>query len=77
MKSIAIVRSIDKLGRLCLPKELRDTRSMKIKSPIEIFVEGDMIILRKYVPECILCGNDNDLKNFKGRLICRECINNI
>jgi transcriptional pleiotropic regulator of transition state genes len=51
MKATGVVRHIDNLGRIVIPKELRNTRSIKNGDPIEIFVDGDCIVLRKYEPE--------------------------
>lgn len=50
MKSTGIVRKVDELGRIVLPKELRNTLEIKEKDPLEIFVDEDKIILRKYTP---------------------------
>uniref|UniRef100_UPI00402AEA95 AbrB/MazE/SpoVT family DNA-binding domain-containing protein n=1 Tax=Bacillus sp. DX2.2 TaxID=3073452 RepID=UPI00402AEA95 len=50
MKSTGITRRVDELGRVVIPKELRDTLSIKEKSPLEIFVEDEKIILQKYEP---------------------------
>ncbi len=74
MKSTGIVRKVDELGRIVLPIELRRTLGIEEKDRIEIFVDGDSVILRKYQPGCILCGNANDLILYKGKTICQECI---
>jgi transcriptional pleiotropic regulator of transition state genes len=73
MKSTGIVRKIDDLGRMVIPIELRKTMSIKKKDPMEIFVDGEMIILRKYEPACIFCGNADDVIEFEGRTICGSC----
>lgn len=74
MKSIGIVRKVDELGRIVLPKELRETLKINHKDPLEIYVEGDNIILKKYEPACIFCGNASDVKNYMDKRICVECI---
>ncbi|MED5121890.1 AbrB/MazE/SpoVT family DNA-binding domain-containing protein [Priestia megaterium] len=58
MKSTGIVRKVDELGRVVIPVELRKVLSIKEKDPIEIFVDGDHIILKNYTPhnECIITG---------------------
>lgn len=58
MRSLGIVRKVDQLGRIVIPKELRNTLHLETGSPMEIFVEEDKIILRKYsVNEaCIVTG---------------------
>jgi len=74
IKATGIVRKVDELGRLVIPIEIRRTLKIDIKDPIDIYVDGDMIILRKKVDQCILCGNEKSLIPFKGKLICQSCI---
>ncbi len=74
MKSTGIVRRIDELGRIVLPIELRNKMDIKTKDSIEIFVEEDKIILKKYVPACLFCGNADDVILFKGKLVCKRCL---
>ena len=74
MKSTCIVRKVDELGRIVLPIELRRTLGIEEKDRIEIFVDGESIILRKYQPACIFCDNARDIINYKGKNICPECI---
>jgi transcriptional pleiotropic regulator of transition state genes len=73
MKSTGIVRKIDDLGRMVIPIELRKTMSIEKKDPMEIFVDGDKIILRKYEPACIFCGSADDIIEYEGRTICGSC----
>ncbi len=77
MKSTGIVRKVDELGRIVLPKELRETFKIDRKDPLEIYVDGDNIILRKYEPACIFCGSANEVVNYMGKRVCRECIENL
>ncbi len=74
MKSTGIVRRVDELGRIVLPIELRRTLGIEEKDRIEIFVDGESIILRKYQPACIFCDNAKDIINYKGKNICPDCI---
>ena len=75
MKSTGIVRKVDELGRIVLPKELRVTLNINEKDPLEIFVDEDgRIVLKKYEPACIFCNNMDDVTTFKGHSICRECM---
>lgn len=74
MKSTGIVRKVDELGRIVLPIELRRTLDIEVKDALEIYVDGAQIILKKYEPACIFCGNAKDVANFKGKNICRECL---
>ena len=69
-----IVRKVDELGRIVLPIELRRTLGIEEKDRIEIFVDGESIILRKYQPACIFCDNAKDIINYKGKNICPDCI---
>ncbi len=73
MTSTGIVRQIDALGRLVLPIELRRTLQLEEKDSLEIFVEDNTIVLKKYQPACIFCGNARDVSAFKGRNVCAEC----
>lgn len=74
MKATGIVRKVDELGRIVLPIELRRTLSIDIKDPLEIYVEGEQIALKKYEPSCIFCGNAKDVVNYKGKNICKSCL---
>jgi transcriptional pleiotropic regulator of transition state genes len=73
MKTIGIVRKIDDLGRMVIPIELRKTMNINKKDPMEIFVDDDKIILRKYETACIFCGSADDVIEFEGRTICGSC----
>ena len=73
LKSTGIVRKVDELGRIVMPIELRRTMGISIKDPIEIYVDGERIILKKYEPACMFCGNAEEVIHFKGKNICREC----
>lgn len=77
MKATGIVRPVDELGRVVLPKELRKTMHINEKDGMEIFVEDDKIILRKYQPSCIFCGSLDDVVNYKSKLVCAACVNNL
>jgi transcriptional pleiotropic regulator of transition state genes len=77
LKSTGIVRKIDELGRIVLPIEIRNTMDLKNKDGVEIFVDEDKIILKKYEPACIFCGNADNLTYIKGKLICQNCIENL
>lgn len=74
MKSTGIVRKIDELGRIVLPIEIRNNMDIKNRDSIEIFVDEDKIILKKYEPACIFCGNADNVTYFRGKLVCRDCI---
>lgn len=73
MKSTGIVRNVDELGRIVLPIELRRTMNISVKDPVEIFVDSDRIVLKKYNPCCIFCGSEKNVTEFKDKLICGSC----
>lgn len=73
MKSTGIVRKVDELGRIVIPIELRRTLGIDIKDALEIYVDGEKIILKKYEPACIFCNNTDEVQTFKGKLVCKSC----
>ena len=77
MKSTGMVRQIDELGRIVLPIEIRKTMDLNPKDSLEIFVDGDRVVLQKYLPGCIFCGKVDDLTIYKGELVCHECISSL
>lgn len=74
MKSTGIVRCVDSLGKFIIPKELRKTLGVEAKDSFEIFTDEDMLIYKKYDPSCVFCGHCRNVKHFKGKLICEECV---
>lgn len=77
MKSTGIVRKVDELGRVVIPIELRRTLGIGEKDALEIYVDGERIMLKKYEPACIFCGNAENVTYFKGKIICRECLKDL
>lgn len=77
MKTTGIVRQMDSLGRIVLPIELRRTLNIAQKDSLEIYVEGDQIILKKYEPTCVFCENSKDVILYKGHNICPDCLNEL
>lgn len=77
MKSTGIVRRVDELGRVVIPIELRRTLEIAEKDALEIYVDGEHIILKKYQPACIFCGDAKDVSNYKGKNICKSCLSEI
>ncbi len=74
MKSTGIVRKIDELGRIVLPIEIRKNLDLGPRDAIEIFTDADKIILKKYEPSCIFCGNADDVIFYNGKRICKDCL---
>ncbi len=77
MKATGIVRKVDELGRIVLPIELRRNLNIDIKDPLEIYVDGQFIMLKKYEPACIFCGNAKDVVEFNGKNVCKKCLEEI
>lgn len=77
MKSTGIVRKVDELGRIVLPIELRRTLDIEVKDALEIYVDGSQIVLKKYEPACIFCGNAKDVTHYKGKNVCKNCMREI
>ncbi|WP_274648395.1 AbrB/MazE/SpoVT family DNA-binding domain-containing protein [Paenibacillus humicola] len=74
MKSTGIVRKVDELGRVVIPIELRRTLGIGEKDALEIYVDGERIMLKKYEPACIFCGNAENVTYFKGKIVCNVCL---
>lgn len=77
-KSTGVMRKVDKLGRVVIPKEVRTILGIEDnKSLIEIYVEGEKIILKKFTPGCTFCGKEGALYDFKDKLVCPDCLKEI
>ena len=74
MKSTGVVRRVDELGRIVIPIELRRTLDIAEKDALEIYVDGEQIILKKYEPSCIFCGEAKGVVNYKGKNVCKNCL---
>ncbi|MBQ8004109.1 MAG: AbrB/MazE/SpoVT family DNA-binding domain-containing protein [Oscillospiraceae bacterium] len=77
MKETGIVRKIDDLGRIVLPIELRKILGIGRHDPVEIFVDGNSIILKKHECSCIFCGSSDNLSEYKGKHVCATCAKNL
>lgn len=77
MKSTGIVRKVDDLGRIVLPKELRKVLDIDERDPLEIFVDGSYIMLQKYQPSCIFCGSSDNVSSYKNKNICASCLTDL
>lgn len=77
MKSTGIVRKIDNLGRMVIPKELRTVMNLKESDPVEIFMDGDTVILKKFQVSCCICDETENLIDVNGKKMCANCISNI
>lgn len=77
MKATGIVRRVDELGRVVIPIEIRNQFNILEKDPIEIYVDGSSIILKKFEQNCIFCGSTKNLLSYNDKLICNKCSKNI
>ena len=78
MKSTGFVRKVDNLGRIVIPMEIR--RKLRIDNEgdaLEIFIDENIIMLKKYEPSCMLCGNARGISQFKGHNFCKVCVGEI
>ncbi|MGN0451303.1 MAG: AbrB/MazE/SpoVT family DNA-binding domain-containing protein [Acutalibacteraceae bacterium] len=75
MKSTGMIRAVDKMGRVVIPKEIR--RQLKVENDVdsfEIYMDGDKVVLKKYQPTCIFCDSLADSVEFGGYNVCTDCI---
>ena len=77
MKSTGIIRKLDELGRVVIPMEIRNKLGIAEKDPIEIYVSGSTIILKKVEESCAFCGNTKNVTEFKDKLVCNKCASQI
>ena len=77
MKSTGIIRKVDDLGRIVLPIELRRTLDIAERDELEIFMEDDRIVLKKYEPACVFCSSEQGLVSYRGKNVCQECVRKI
>ena len=77
MKAPGIVRKVDELGRIVIPKELRRTLGINEKDPVEIYTDGKGIILYKYAPGCAFCGSVDGVRHIHDVPMCAICANNM
>ena len=48
MKALGIVRNVDELGRVVIPKEVRRAKGWEAGQPMEMFVDEENLVLRAY-----------------------------
>ena len=76
LKSTGIIRKVDSLGRVVIPKLIRQIYDSE-DDLFEIFVEGNTIVLQKYEPTCTFCGMNHEVFQYGSYNICADCLNNI
>ncbi len=77
MKATGIVRKVDELGRIVLPIELRRTLDIGERDALEIYLDGDTVILKKYAPSCVFCGGTKGIVSYKGKNVCASCLRDL
>ena len=77
MKTTGMSRPVDELGRIVIPKEIRRSFKIEDKDLLEIFIDGDSIILKKAEAICAICGSNEQIEAIDDKLICRKCIQKI
>lgn len=78
MKATGIVRTVDSVGRFVIPMELRRTLGIiDAEDALEVFVDEDKIILRKYSPSCLFCKSLDNVIEFNGKKVCKKCIESL
>ena len=77
MKTTGIVRKVDELGRVVIPKEMRTVLNISNGDPVEINVEGSKVYLTKYQPSCIFCNASERVVVFRDKKICLDCLEDI
>ena len=74
MKATGVVRRVDELGRVVLPCELRRVMHIRDRDSLEVFVDGDKIVLKKYEPACTFTGSADELVEYMGRKVSTQAI---
>lgn len=77
MRPTGIVRKVDDLGRIVLPIELRRTLDIAERDELEIYLDDDKVVMRKYEPSCVFCASTRSLVNYRGKNVCSECVRNM
>lgn len=77
MKTTGIVRKVDELGRIVVPIELRRSLGIGDRDAVEIYMKDDSIIIKKHQPSCVFCGSAENTIDYRGKVVCRDCIENM
>lgn len=73
MKSTGMIRKVDDLGRIVLPVEIRRSLGIVERDELEIYVEEDRVVLKKFEPRCIFCGSSDLFVTYMGKNVCKKC----
>ena len=77
MKRAGYLLRIDKLGRVVIPKPLRDSFDVHTDDVLEVFTEGGSIVMKKYAPCCVFCGSEDHIVEYKSKAICKKCLDDL
>lgn len=77
MKAIGMARKVDELGRIVIPIETRRKMGINRGDMVEFLVDGDSVVVKKYLPTCTFCNETGNLKKYKGKDLCRRCLDEI
>lgn len=77
MKTTGIVRPVDALGRVVIPVELRRNLDIKTDDQLEVYVDGQFIILKKHEESCVFCGSKENNEDVHGKSVCNECLDKL
>ncbi len=77
MKETGVTRTLDGLGRVVIPVEIRSEFDLMENDRLEFYVEEDKIIVKKYINSCIFCNAKDNLTKFEEKYICPECLREI
>lgn len=73
MKTTGIIRRVDDLGRIVIPVEIRRVLDIDEREPLEIFVEGSSVVMKRCRTGCVFCDSGRDVADFRGKWICARC----
>ncbi len=77
MRTTGVIRKLDELGRIVIPIEQRRALDINLHDPVEINMEDDRIIIKKFRSGCIFCGSTQNVVDFKDKLVCKKCLNEL
>ena len=75
--SVGMARRVDQLGRVVIPKELRDKFCMNHGIPLRMDIDGDCIVIKVYKPECVFCKSTDNVIEYNNQHICKQCIDEL
>ena len=77
LKPVGNITKVDKLGRILIPVNVRRMLGLSEGSQLEVLTDENSLVLRKYIPQCIFCANDENLIEYKDSYICKNCLDEL